>query len=212
LPGTDPTTIADLGALKDTTKGANDAMAWGGRLGFWLPECGLNFGFSAFFNRPYNDNAGPDVNYGSIDAGYHEGNWDVRFEYADMFQRFPIAPADQAGPDQGPPAPTNQHIRRRGFYAQVAYRDYDANNGFLENMEFVFRYSRARFRGIDPNTLDLTVFETPVSAPVDRDQYTFGFNYYFYPSLVVKFAYEINHERLQTLKDTAFLAQVAWGF
>src|SRR5262249_12589706 len=148
-----------------------------------------------FFNRPYGEMAGPDINMGSIDFGFHKGNWDIRFEYADMFQRFPLAPpapdqttTDQDQTDQGPPAPTNQHIRRRGFYAQVAYRPYDASNPFLQNLEGVFRYSRARFRGIDPTGLDLTQFDTPVAAPVDRDQYTFGINYYFYPSLLVKFA------------------------
>jgi hypothetical protein len=76
----------------------------------------------------------------------------------------------------------------------------------------VFRYSRARFDGIDPNGLDLTMFETPVGAPVDRDQYTFGLNYYPYPSLVLKLAYEINKERGVDLHDNVVLAQLAWGF
>jgi hypothetical protein len=77
----------------------------------------------------------------------------------------------------------------------------------------VFRYSRARFSGFDPTALDLTAFDSPVDVPVDRDQYTFGINYYFYPSLVLHLAYEINHERNDIhLKDDVFLAQLAWGF
>ena len=94
----------------------------------------------------------------------------------------------------------------------MAYRPNDACNLCLSNTEFVFRYSRARFGGIDPTALDLTAFNSPIDAPVDRDQYTFGINYYFYPSLVLKLAYEINQERKLDLRDSGFLAQLAWGF
>ena len=52
-----------------------------------------------------------------------------------------------------------------------------------------------------------------MDAPVDRDQYTFGLDYYFYPSLVVKFAYEINKEHNGIdLHDSVLLGQLAWGF
>ena len=55
--------------------------------------------------------------------------------------------------------------------------------------------------------------EVSFEVPVDRDQFTFGLNYYFSPSLVVKAAYEINHERHGVnLHDSVFLAQIAWGF
>jgi hypothetical protein len=108
---------------------------------------------------------------------------------------------------------TDESIRRFGYYAQVAYRPYDACNRFLRNTEFVARYSRARFHGLAAAALDFTKFDTPVDIPVNRNQYTFGINYYFYPSLVLKFAYEINHERNDVhLKDDVFLAQLAWGF
>src|SRR5262249_4443835 len=56
----DPTGRANLDELREKSKDINDAMAWGGRVGFWLPEWGLNFGFSAFFNRPYGEAGGPD--------------------------------------------------------------------------------------------------------------------------------------------------------
>jgi hypothetical protein len=211
------TALADLGGFVESTKDVNDAIAWGSRVGFWVPEWGVNVGFSTFFNRPYGHDNGPDYNLWGIDAGYHKGNWDVRFEFADTFQRTPVPPPAEgeqtASGDEGEPAqPTSLHIRRRGFYAQVAYRPYDACNRCLQNTEFVFRYSRARFRGIDPFALDLAAFRSPVDAPVDRDQYTFGINYYFYPSLALKFAYEINQEHGIDLKDNVFLAQLAWGF
>jgi hypothetical protein len=198
LPGKDLTSLADLGGLKDTTKAINDAIAWGGRLGLVVPKWGVWLGFSTFFNRPYGEDVGTDIDLYAIDANYHKGNWDFRFEWAYMFEE------------------TNgfldENIHRHGLYAQIAYRPYDACNRCLQNTEVVFRYSRARFKGIDPNGLDLTVFESPVSAPVDRDQYTFGVNYYVYPSLALKFAYEINKEHGINLHDDVFLAQLAWGF
>jgi hypothetical protein len=198
LPGTDLTSLADLGGLKDTTKAVNDAIAWGERVGLVIPEWGVWIGFSTFFNRPYGENVGTDIDLYDVDVNFHKGDWDFRFEWADMFEE------------------TNQflaeNIHRRGFYAQIAYRPYGCSNRFLRNIEYVFRYSRARFQGIDPLGLDLTVFETPVNAPVDRDQYTFGINYYVYPSLALKFAYEMNKEHGINLRDDVFLAQVAWGF
>jgi hypothetical protein len=198
LPGTDLTSLADLGGLKETTKDANDAIAWGERVGLVIPEWGVWVGFSTFFNRPYGENLGTDIDLYDVDVNYHKGDWDFRFEWADMFEE-----------TQGF---LGENIRRRGFYAQIAYRPYDCSHRILRNIEYVFRYSRARFQGIDPLGLDLTVFETPVSAPVDRDQYTFGINYYVYPSLALKFAYEINKEHGINLHDDVFLAQVAWGF
>jgi hypothetical protein len=198
LPGTDLTSLADLGGFKDTTKDANDSIAWGERVGLVIPEWGVWVGFSTFFNRPYGEDRGTDIDLYDIDVNYHKGDWDFRFEWADMFEETNLFLAD--------------NIHRRGFYAQIAYRPYDCSNRILRNFEFVFRYSQARFRGIDPLGLDLTVFESPVNAPVDRDQYTFGINYYVYPSLALKFAYEMNKEHGINLQDDVFLAQIAWGF
>lgn len=209
------TALANLGELTETTRNINNAIAWGGRIGFWVPEWGVNAGFSTLFNRPYGPENGPRIDLWGIDAGYHKGNWDFRFEYANNFQKSPAPPAEEAVVAEEGEAPMPAEplrIRRRGFYAQAAYRPYDACNRYLQNTEFVFRYSRARFRGIDPFALDLAAFRSPVDAPVDRDQYTFGINYYFYPSLVLKCAYEINQEHGIDLKDNVFLAQLAWGF
>ena len=66
--------------------------------------------------------------------------------------------------------------------------------------------------GIDPKTLDLTAFGSPFQVPVNRDQYTLGINYYFYPSFVLKFAYEINREHGINLHDDAFLAQAVFAY
>jgi hypothetical protein len=210
LPETEAPELAELATLdelKETSRELTNVWASGGRLGIWLPEIGLVAGISGFFNGPYTAvvfeedpprRANDDFQVLQVDAGYHKGNWDVRFEYAHMFQ--------DARSFIG------ERIERRGLYAQVAYRPYHAQCKYVQNTEPVFRFSSARFKGIDPAGLDIGAFASPLDVPVDRDQYTFGVNYYFYPSLVLKLAYEFNHERGIDLKDNVFLAQLAWGF
>src|SRR5262249_61376084 len=105
------------------------------------------------------------------------------------------------------------NIRRRGMYAQVAYRPYHLEHCILRNLEGVVRYSRVWFHGIDPTQLDPTAFATPADVPVNREQWTFGANYYFYPSMALRLAYEINHELNGiNLHDNQFLGQVVWAF
>src|SRR5262249_39465666 len=190
--------VADLDAI---TGGPDevDARAVGGRLGLWLPEWGITGGISGFVNGRYSPGASDQFNIWQIDFGFARGNWDARFEFADVYQ--------QAA------SYIDNNIRRRGLYAQLAYRPRDCEIEVLQDLEVVFRYSRVRFTGIDPTQLDPTAFATPVDVPVDRAQYTFGVNYYFYPSMVLKFAYEVNVERGGIdLHDNIFLAQFAWAF
>jgi hypothetical protein len=150
-------------------------------------------------NGRYSPGASDQLNLWQIDLGYNKGNWDARFEFAQMYQ--------QATSYIG------NNIRRTGLYAQVAYIPRDCGIRYLQNLEFVFRYSMERFRGIDPTQLDFTAFADPTDAPVDRDQYTLGFNYYLYPSMALRFAYEINHElHGVNLHDNVFRAQFVWGF
>jgi len=198
LPGKELSDLANLDALAETTADANNSMAWGGRVGLWQPEWGFNGGFSLFFNRPYRQQAGTDINLWNVDLNYHKGNWDLRFEYAFMFEKT----APFLGND----------IHRRGFYAQVAYRPHDAKSDLLRKTEFVFRYSQARFQGIDPLDLDIGSFASKTRAPVNRDQYAVGVNYYIAPMLFLQFAYEFNREHGINLKDDVFLAALTWGF
>jgi hypothetical protein len=189
--------IANLAGY-DTFHELNHNVAFGGRLGFWVPECGLMGGVSGMCDGAYTPAAGDSFDLWSVDLGYRKGNWDVRFEYAQMFQ--------EASSFIG------NNINRRGLWAQVAYRPYDACE-IVRDFEGVFRLGYTNFSGIDPTALDLTTFNTPVDVPVNRTQYAFGINYYFYPSLVLKCAYEINDEHGGIhLKDNVFMAQVSWGF
>ena len=44
------------------------------------------------------------------------------------------------------------------------------------------------FDEIDQAKLDPTTFSAPQNAPLNRNQYTLGVNYYFYPSAFLKIA------------------------
>jgi hypothetical protein len=194
----DLTHIANLGDLTGAFDNINNSLAFGSRLGFWVPEYGLTGGASVLANGSYTQASGNDLAIWQLDSGWREGNWDLRAEYAQMFQ--------------DAKAIIGQNIERRGLYAQVGYRPYDACSEYLQNTEFLFRYSFANFKGINPADLDVADFATTIDLPVDRNQYTFGIDYWLYPSLVFKLAYEINDETGTSLHDNAFLAQMAWGF
>jgi hypothetical protein len=189
---------ADLGALLGTTANVNNAMAYGGRIGFWLPPWGINFGVSEFVNAPYSAADGAVVSVWQPYFNYHRRNWDFRFEYANMFE--------------GTKSFIGNNIGRKGFYSQIAYRNYQSIHKHLQRLEGVFRFSPVRFSGIDQQHLDLTAFSPTIAAPVDRNQYTLGVNYYFYPSTIFKVAYEINQELGRDLKDNVFMMQFATNF
>src|SRR5262249_4449480 len=138
------------------------------------------------FNSVYIDGFPDNITIGAVDLNYRKGNWDVRLEYGINYQ--------QAGSFAGTPGLLENNIRRQGFYGQVAYRPYDSCNRYLQNTEFVYRYSYVDFSGIDPTALDLATFSTPMDVPVRRQQNEFGVNYYFAPRMVLKCAYQINDE------------------
>jgi hypothetical protein len=188
----------NLGGVIGTTGAVNNAMAYGGRLGVWLPSRGINFGVSEFASAPYTKSDGAIVSVWQPYFNYHRGNWDARFEYGQNYEKTkPFIGTD---------------INRTGLYAQLAYRDYQSIHPHLQRLEYVFRYSETSFHGIAPGQLDVTSFASPQSVPVNRNQYTMGINYYIYASSVVKFAYEINMEARKSLQDNVFMMQFATNF
>jgi hypothetical protein len=202
-PGTTQPAWADLGRVIGTTANINNGMAYGGRLGFWIPSRGINFGVSEFANAPYSRTDGAITSLWQPYFNYHRGNWDFRFEYGQNYER------------------TTQFlgnsIERNGFYTQLAYRDYKSTRKHLQRLEYVFRYSDARFRGINQfgaaeNAYNTGMFPTPMDAPVDRNQYTIGVNYYLFPVTIFKIAYEINQELHANLKDNVLFMQFATNF
>jgi hypothetical protein len=195
-------TINELANLENMTNTFNiitNEKALGGRIGLWWPEMGFEGGVSGMYNGDYVAGGFENsISLWALDLNYRKGNWDVRFEYGMTWQ--------QASNFIG------SNIRRQGFYTQVAYRPRDADNKYLQNTEVIYRYNYVDIRGIDPTTLDLTTFSTPVDVPLRRQQNEFGINYYFYPRMVLKVAYQINDEPGFHLHDNQFISELAWGW
>jgi hypothetical protein len=199
--GSPPASYTDAVNLENITGGPDETslQSLGGRVGIWVPEWGFQAGISGYINGRYSSAAPDQFGLWDLDLNYRKGNWDVRFEYADTYQ--------QAVSFIG------NNIRRRGYYAQVAYRPYHLAHCLLNKFEVALRYSKVWFHGIDPTLVDPTAFDTPVNVPVNRDQWTFGINYYFYPSMALRLAYEHNHEQPNiNLHDDVFLGQFVWAF
>jgi hypothetical protein len=191
---------ANLGTLSGTTSGVNNAAAYGGRIGLWIPTRGINFGVSEFVNSPYSKSDGAVVSIWQPYFNYHRGNWDFRFEYGNNYEYTKTFIGD--------------NIDRTGFYTQVAYRDYQSLKKHKQRLEYVFRYSKTMFHGINQAgaAANASLFGTPMNVPVDRNQYTIGVNYYLNASTVLKLAYEINSEVRQSLHDDLFMVQFATNF
>jgi predicted porin len=184
--------------MQSTFSVVTNEPAFGGRIGLWWPEAGLAGGISAMHSNDYINGFRNSISLWAVDVNYHKGNWDLRAEYGMTYQQTqPFLPTD---------------ITRQGFYAQAAYRPRDASNRYLQNVELVYRYCYVNFKGIDPTTLDLTTFTTPVDVPVRRQQHEVGVNYYFAPRLALKCAYQVNDEPGFHLHDNQFLTELAWGW
>jgi hypothetical protein len=191
--------LANLENMTDTFNIITNDKAMGGRIGLWWPEAGLEAGISGFYNGDYVAGGFEDsISLWAVDLNYHKGNWDFRAEYGMTFQHAQTF--------------IGNNIRRQGFYTQVAYRPRDICNRYLQNLELVYRYCYVDFQGIDPTTLDLSTFATPIDVPVRRQQNEFGINYWFSPRLVVKVAYQINDEPGFPLHDNQFISELAWGW
>jgi hypothetical protein len=189
--------VADLATLATSDDVA--AKAIGGRVGLWVPEWGVNVGVSTYLQGGYSPGDIGHLDLWGFDANYHKGNWDLRFEYAQMFQQAT--------------AFIGNDIRRMGLYVQAAYRPWNCPYRCLRNFEVVGCFSMARFGGIDPTQINPTTFSDPRLVPVNRDQWIFGINYYLSPGMAFKFDYEYNHELGDVkLSDSVFLAQFVWAF
>ena len=163
--------------MSDAFNDVNDDKAFGGRLGLSVPAAGVIAGVSGLANGAY-DRAGQyDLNVLDVDVSWRHGNWDVQFEFARVNQEAPAGP-----------------IRRRGCYAQVAYRPYDACHPILQQLEGVAAVRLRPVRRHRPGGGRAGLRRRGSGSPIDRNRYTVGLNYYPYPSLIVKVAYEINDE------------------
>jgi hypothetical protein len=186
-----------------------DDETFGGRLGLWWPEAGFEVGISAMHNGDYLVGfTGLSMNLWAVDLNYRNGNWDARFEYGTTYQQ---APSSVTSAVTGATV-AQSNITREGLYAQLAYRPYDARNKYLQRTEFVYRFSWADFRGINPANLAVSDYDTPIDVPVPRYQNEFGINYYFYQRMELKVAYQINTEPGNSLHDNNLMTELAWGW
>ena len=187
--------FANFNPVRTTFGEVNKDKGYGGRIGLSFPKLGLIVGVSALGNGAYDRTGREDLTFVDIDASLHRGNWDLRFEYARVDQQTPFGPID-----------------RQGFYFQTAYRNYQSVHPLWGKLEPVVRYDWVDFDGIDLAQTGLN-FGSRERIPIGRHRYTCGLNYYFYPSLIWKLAYELNDEREFTnLKDDGFLTQLTLGF
>jgi hypothetical protein len=189
---------ADLSGVAGTSGNVNNAMAYGGRLGLWIPSRGINFGVSEFVNAPFGSQQGAIMSIWQPYFNYHRGNWDFRFEYGNNWER--------TKPFIG------NNIHREGLYAQIAYRNYASLHKHLQRLEPVFRFSDARFQGINQKAAFANPLDPLQATPVNANQYLVGMNYYFTPSTVMKVAYEFNQALKQSLRDNIFMVQFATNF
>jgi hypothetical protein len=199
-------TLSELANLENMESTFNPTITndkvLGGRVGLWWPEMGLEVGLSGLINGDYVAGGFEDsLSLWAADFNFRKGDWTFRAEYGMTYQQAGSFTATNGAP-----------IRREGFYAEVAYRPWDIPCKYLQNAEFIYRYSYVTFPGIDVNELDLTAFGTPMDVPTRRQQNEFGIDYWFAPRLVLKLAYQINDEPKFHLHDNQFIAELAWGW
>jgi hypothetical protein len=194
-----PIIYSNLNNFSDTTS-ITSAKAWGGRVGMSIPKVGFIVGLSGLENPAYLQSR-QSLTLWDVDASWHRGNWDARFELAKM---------DQQTPNHAP------DIHRFGFYAQLAYRQYNNPHPYLQRLEWVFRLDHVQFDGINLQQTGINFGGLGLNyarQPLDRNRYTLGVNYWFNPSQALKLAYEIYDELgVPSLKDNGFIGQLVWGW
>ncbi|CAN5565825.1 hypothetical protein BH10PLA1_BH10PLA1_02010 [soil metagenome] len=197
LNTTDPEAAGQLNF--DEFSDLNDNKAVGGRIGF-LPIPSLEMGYSVMGAQVNpagfeNTNAvfqAVDFNHRVVcDPLY--GTFDFRAEWAwSNVDRATYDPDGTLGF-----GPTSFKNNRNGGYVQVLYRPTKSDVEFVRNLEFGVRYDRVT---------------SPLSAPGgDREnRTTFGVDYWFTPSIVLKAAYELDNKVVGD-NQNAFLLQLGIG-
>ena len=194
-----PSIYSNLNNFTDTINDVNGAKAYGGRVGLSVPKVGLIAGLSGLANQAY-DQAGPYLNLWDVDVSWHRGNWDARFEFANTDQQTPA----QADPSAGLVCPGGlSPIRQPPSHPPEAG---EACSDSTTSSSTGSTCSR-------PGSTSAAWARHYARQPLDRNRYTIGANYWFYPSLALKIAYEIYDELgVPSLKDNGFIGQIVWGF
>lgn len=197
---TDPATGAEQGKFEfDNFDNVGRHIAYGGRLGF-LPIPELEFGYGLQYSEV---NPGPErVNslLHSVDASFIKdsaslmGALNLKAQW--VWSQVGSYTYDPGATRGGPFAFKNY---RDGGYAQIAYRPTRVTNGFVKNLEPVFRFD--------------VLHQNRTLTGVDERRYTMGLNYWLGPSTVLKVAYEIDKQKGPNAGPyDALLFQFATGF
>ena len=181
----------------------NNNKTGGGRIGF-LPIPELEIGYSILGGRigdSGSEHSGVDTFMQGVDITYAK-------EFEAIKGRFELrGEAVWANTDDviftGPFEPFTFNNKRSAWYVQAAYRPTLIDHAFgddinLKNFEFIVRYDRLRQPGAD-------------RLGLDRDQITFGIDYWIRPNAVLKFAYVYDDARGGPDQD-GFFMQMAVGF
>lgn len=197
-------TLTNAGRLGfDRNLDNNNNKAIGARIGF-LPIPELEIGYSFLSGRvgdSRTDHSGVDTWMHGVDFAYArqfeaiQGRIDLRGEavWVDTDNVNFIGPFD----------PFTYDNKRNGWYIQAAYRptmtDFKlADKIELKNLEFIVRYDQLRQPG--PDRLGL-----------DRDQITFGLDYWILPNTVLKTAFVLDDAHGGE-DQNGFFMQLAVGF
>lgn len=197
------TSFASAGMLGlGNHRDSNNNKAFGGRVGF-QPTAELEVGFSLLSGRAGESGSefsGVDTVITGIDLMYSreiaaiKGRLDLRAEaiWVDTDNVIFTGPFD----------PFTFDNKRNGWFAQVAYRptlvDVRLGDDFeLKNLEFVARYDQLRQQRAG-------------DRGVDRDQFTFGLDYWVKPNVVLKVAYLFDNAH-GAEDENGFFVQMAIG-
>lgn len=179
-------------------EGFSGNKAYGGRIGY-LPFPQLEVGASFIYGEADSDNGLQADSFvlgfdASLILDTEPGLFDFRFEY--VYSTVDDVTFDADGSiGVGPSMFSND---RHGLYAQAAFRPIHADSDFFKNIEFVGRY-------------DYLSLPDEVHEGGDRKRWTFGVNYWFNPSTVLKVA--IDNTEVDGEEDTQDLwIMVAVGF
>ena len=168
----------------------------GGRVGFFpIPQLEIGYGFQI-------PNLGNGVGglLQTVDLNYQQacpwlkGTFDLKAEWVwSNLDPYTIDPTT----GDTIPLQADLNNNRNGGYLQLAYRPTQIN-GWLKDVEAVFRYDRLNQR------------QTAVGY--DEHRYTMGLNYWLTPSSVFKIAYDIDRQTGAGQNGEALLFQYAIGF
>ena len=182
---TDPSSFgaSDLGTLEfNNFNNVGNHVAVGGRIGFFpIPELEFGYGFQYADVTPSGSSSHVASLLQSVDLSYvydsDRFRGTVNFKAQWVWSHVNNFTYDPHGTMGGPFSFNNN---RNGGYLQLAYRPSHVANGFVKNLEPVFRFDKMN--------------QARTLTGADETRYTVGLNYWLGSSTVFKTAYEFDRQ------------------